>query len=773
MRALITACILLLSQSLFAQKGTIEGKVTDEKTGKVLTGVSVSIKGSTSGTSTDVEGRYTITADASMGKATLIFSYSGTQKEVEGIEVVSGKITVQDVSLELKAKTNDAVVVKSTTNAKKETVNAGIAFQKNNNTVASIITAESIKRSPDRNTGEVIKRTPGASIQEGKFLVIRGLADRYNQAMLNGILLTSTEPDRKTFSFDLIPSAMIDNIVINKAFVPEYPGEWAGGLVQVNTKDIPSKNFFTVQLGTGFNTQVIGKDYFEDKGGKLDWLGIDDGSRALPKSYTTKARFDTMSRASQTALGSSMRNAWAPQTISAPFNTSLQANGGFVGKLFGKKIGGIFGINYTKNNRNLILLNRLSNLEEAVDTFRIEFSYDDRKYQQDVQAGALGSLSLQFNNLNKISLKSIINVNSSNSTVIRNGYDITRSEDLKGNEFVFKQNTFFTSQLTGEHGLRKNLKLKWYGAFNILDGYSPDQRRILYKRDINTSNPFLLLLSGTTAQNTGSRIFQSLSDYIYTAGGDVNYTIKNKHSIKAGYMFQVRDRLYDAKIFANYLINTASTNLISLPADVVFSPENFGDDNNKFRFGTIQSRDFRYMANTILNGGFLQFDDEFFNKLRVVYGLRVEHFDQLVGSVKTWDKRHSYSKVIDFLPGLNATYKLNSKTNIRLSGSQTVIRPELRELASLNLYDFELNASIQGNPLLKRTKVANADLRYEFYNKPGEVFSAGFFYKNFKDPIEQIFNVGAAGASTFNYQNPKSAYSMGIEIYFPSQWRNN
>lgn len=765
MRSLILSLLFLATSLLaVAQKGKIEGKITDSKTGVPLTGVSVSIKNSTKGTSSDLEGRYTINVTGLSGKITLVFSYGGSEKDVEDIEVSEAKVTIQDVSLEVKAKTGDAVIVRSSTNARKETAASLITFQKTTNTVASVISAEAIRRSPDRNTGEVLKRTPGASIQEGKFLVIRGLADRYNQAMLNGILLTSTEPDRKTFSFDLIPSVMIDNIVINKAFVPEYPGEWAGGLVQVNTKDIPSKNFFTIQIGTGFNTQVIGNEFFKDKGGKTDWLGLDDGTRDLPSAYTTKARFDTLSRASQTAIGKSMRNAWSPQSTSAPLNASFQANGGFIGKVFGKKIGGIFGLNYTKSNRNLALINRFNILEEAVDTFKVDYNYNDQKYQQDVQVGALGSVSLQLNSLNKISIKSIVNINSSNSTTIRNGFDNTRNEDLRGDEFTFKQNIFFTTQLTGEHSIKSKIKLKWFGAFNILDGYIPDQRRVLYKRTANTNDPYTLLISGTLAQNTGSRIYQSLSDYIYTGGGDISYTIKNKHNIKAGYMLQIRDRLYDAKLFANYLINTSNTALISLPANQIFAPQNFADADNQFRFGAIKGNTFRYMANTILNAGFIQMDDEFFDKLRIVYGLRVEHFDQLVGSVKKWDPRHTYSKVIDFLPGINATYKLNTKTNLRLSGSQTVIRPELRELAALNLYDFELNASIQGNPNLKRTKVTNLDLRYEVYSRPGEVLTAGVFYKNFNNPIEQIFNAGVGGSSTFNYQNPSKAYSMGIEV---------
>ena len=146
------------------------------------------------------------------------------------------------IFIEKATKTEDAVIVRAS--ARKETQAALITYQKNTTVVAQVVSAEAIKRSPDKNTGEVLKRVPGASVQEGKYLVVRGLADRYNQAMLNGILLSSTEPDRKTFSFDILPSNMIDNIIINKSFIPELPGEWAGGLIQVNTKDVPARNFF-------------------------------------------------------------------------------------------------------------------------------------------------------------------------------------------------------------------------------------------------------------------------------------------------------------------------------------------------------------------------------------------------------------------------------------------------------------------------------------------------------------------------------------------------
>jgi TonB-dependent receptor len=763
--SLLAILLSFLAITTQAQKGKIEGKVTDAKTGQSLAGVSVTVKSGQNGVSTDGEGRYVLNVNA--GKITLVLSFQGFEKEVEGIEVIANKVTVQDITFEQKGKAGEAAIVRGSSNARKETAASLITFQKNTNTVASVISAETIRRSPDKNTGEVLKRTPGASIQEGKFIVVRGLADRYNQAMLNGILLTSTEPDRKTFSFDLIPASMVDNIVINKAFVPEYPGEWAGGLIQVSTKDIPAKSFFNIQIGTGFNTQTIGKTFLKDKGGKTDWLGIDDGVRGLPTSYKSKSTFDLLSSAEKTAIGKQLPNSWSAVEGNAPLNASLQLNGGFNTNFLGKKIGGMFGLVYSKTNRYLELLNRQNTLNNNI--FSINSNFNDDRFGQDISWGAMGSLSIQLNALNKISVKSIVNINSTNAVTSRNGVDFNRDDQLKGSEFSFKQNTFFTSQVSGDHKITKKAQLKWYGAFNILDGYIPDQRRILYSKAKGSNDPYRLIISNTLSQQSGSRIFQNLSDYIYTAGGDFNYNFNlfsKKQSVKTGYMFQVKDRLFDAKLFANYL-PTDNPALRLLPADKIFAIENFGNGTgSQLAFDAIKGNTFRYLANTILNAGFLQFDNQFTDELKVVWGLRVEHYDQLVGSVKASDPRHTHTEVLDFLPGLNATYKANNKVNIRLSGSQTVIRPELRELSFLNIFDFELNASVQGNPLLKRTKISNLDLRYEFYPRAGEVITLGAFYKKFSNPIEQIFNEGAGGSSTFSYQNAEKASSYGAEFEF-------
>jgi outer membrane receptor for ferrienterochelin and colicin len=762
-RILLFIICFVAAVSVQAQKAKLTGKVTNVKN-DVLVGVTLTLKSDKSLVSkTDIEGRFSFNID--INKAyTLDFSYVGYK--AKSIDVAAATTANEEIVLDVLLeesgkKLNDVVVSATRSTNKGATDNALIAYQKNTNTVASVISAESIKRSPDRNTAEILKRTPGASIQEGKYIIVRGLADRYNQAMLNGILLTSTEPDRKTFSFDLFPAQIIDNIIINKAFVPELPGEWAGGLIQVNTKDVPSKNFFNIQIGTSANTLTTGKDFLKDEGGKTDYLGLDDGTRSMPAGYTTKSNFDTSSLALKAELGKRMSNNWAPVTTTAKPNVSLQMNGGFSGTLWGKKIGGILGVNYANAYRFQDNVNNQNGIANNVLTPIIELQ--DKKYINDINMGAIAGLSIFLNPLNKISYKAIVNVKTANTYNQRAGKDYSRQDLVKGNEFVFGQNVFFTNQLNGEHSLSQKLKFNWYGAFNILDSYSPDQRRIMYTKSVAGNDPYVLNVSNTLSQQSGSRVFQSLSDYIYTAGGDLTLKVKQQ-TIKTGYMMQIKDRLYDAQLFAIYL-PTDNASLRSLDAASAFVPQNFGNGtDNKFAFNSIQNRNFRYMANTILNAGFIQFDNKLSEGLRVVWGMRVENFDQLVGSVKKWDDRHTYSKVTDFLPGVNATIKLGQKSNLRLTGSQTVIRPELRELSKLTIYDFELNASVSGEPNLKRTKITNTDLRYELYPSAGEMFTVGIFYKNFENPIESIYFEGSGGSSLFSYQNVAKATAFGFEV---------
>lgn len=758
---LIIAC-LLTAFGVKAQSGKVTGKVLNEKN-EPLPGVTVKVDGSQGGTSTDVEGRFTLSVSAGK-KYTLTFSAVGyAAKTIDEVEVAAGKLTELDITLASSKKDLSTVTVTaSRSNARKESTVSLIQFQKNTNTVAAVVSAEAIRRSPDKNTGEVLKRVPGTSVQEGKYLVVRGLSDRYNQAMLNGILLSSTEPDRKTFSFDIFPSTVIDNIIINKAFVPEYPGEWAGGLVQVNTKEIPAQNFFNIQVGTGFNTNVIGNDFYKYKGSNLDWLGFDNKARALPDNMPTKSKFAALEDAQKSQLASLFPNNWAVNTTGFQPNASIQASGGLTGNIFGKKAGATLAITYNRSLKN----NKFENAFYSIngDQASPDFIYKTNRYSEEVLLGAMANFSIYLNNNHKISVKNLFNVNSNNYTSIRSGYEyLTVNDSIKAKELAMRSAIFYNTQVLGEHNMPGlGLKFNWFGSFNILDQYVPGQRRSDYLLN-DATGLYEARISTGQSQKAGSIFYGNLSDYIYTAGGDLTKTFElfgNKQTVKGGYFFQVKDRLYDARPF---FVKLYDNNLKTLPEEQLFAPENF--TSGALGLDEFSGNQYRYLANSILNAGYIQFDNSFTKDLRVVWGVRVENFDQLVGSVKQSDNRHIHTEVRDFLPAVNITYKLTPTTNIRLSGSQTVIRPEFRELSNFAFYDFELGATVLGSATLRRTKVSNADLRYEIYPRAGELFTLGVFYKYFDSPIELAFNQSGAGSSnTFNYQNANNAKGYGVEF---------
>ncbi len=780
-KILFLISFLITGFATIAQKATITGKVFNSRN-EALVGVTVKTSQGSS-TQTNIDGNYLISIPSDK-KTEITFSYLGYGSKSQELTLKANSNEIIDIKLEESNKKLDDIVVKSTGKGltKGETINSLIAFQKNTNTVAQVISAEAIKRSPDKNAGEVLKRVPGISIIDGKYIVVRGLADRYNQAMLNGVLLGSTEPDKKTFSFDIFPSSIIDNIIINKAFIPEMTGEWAGGLIQVNTNDIPSKPFFDISVGTGFNSQTIGKDFYNYQGGNLDWLGFDDGKRGLPDGLPKKYDFNNLNQSQKTEYGKKFENVWTANVIGnnhvSLLSKTFKLSTGFTKKLSGNnKFAGVFALNYN-------LTPKITEFENGIYTTigniaSTSFKYSNIKYAEDVLWGGMANFTLQLGNNHKIALKNIFNVNTSNYSTLRTGKDFetnpTIGDNIKATELAFKANTFFNTQLTGDHSFgRYKAKLHWFGSFQILDQYIPDQRRVQYNQDDPndlTSQYSLLVSASKSSQRSGSRFYGFLSDYNYTTGADISksFTIGGKSQIiKAGYFFQVKDRLYDSRPFSIYLpIDNPS--LRHLSQDIIFNPANFGNGiDNKFAFNEIYDTRYRYVANSILNAGFIQFDNEFYrNKFRIVWGLRIEDFDQLVGSVNKNDSRFVNIKKTDLLPGINLTYKLNQVTNLRLSGSETVIRPEFRELSSFSFYDFDLGATITGNPNLERTKVSNLDLRYELYPRVGELFTFGVFYKYFKSPTELYFNnTGAGSSATFNYISPDNAYSFGAELEF-------
>lgn len=771
----IAVAAFLSGGFIFAQQHVIEGRVLDENDNMPVQGVKIKVNDKEA--VTDVSGYYSIPLEPGTNYNVIVVSPLYTRKEISDVAVNSTENTHLDILVSKSAKTPtqekeneiEGVVIRSS--AKKETVASTISLQKNSAVVSQVIGVEAIKKSPDRNTGEVLKRVSGVSLFEGKYIVVRGLSDRYNQAMLNGIQLSSTEPDKKTFSFDLFPANVIETLVINKTFIPEYTGEWGGALVQVNTKDIPTKNFFNVQAGVGYNTITINHPFIMQNAQKYDWLGIDDGSRKLPAGFPNKNAFNALSESDKIKFGTGYVKNFGYSTIGWPQNESLQMDGGFKTKLFGKDLGVIAVLNYANNKKRTLTENRFFTINgEVANT---NFDYLTQKYSNEVNLGGLLNLALKLNSNNTVSLKNIISHNNVNHVSLRTGkdfeFDPVNGANIDAREFGFKETTFYNSTLNGQHKFA-GLTMNWYGSFGILDQYTPMLQRLQYVQHAGTTGDrWLALISNGMSQKSGSFFYSTLSDYLYNAGGDLAKSFElfgQKQTIKGGYLFQVKDRIYNSRPFAVSLENS-NQNLLSQPFETIFNPSNFGTGSTQLSFNEMTGSQFRYIANTILNAGYIQFDNNFTSNLRAVWGLRVENFDQLIGSPRKSDDRFVNTKVTDYLPAMNLTYKVNPKMNIRLAGSQTVVRPEFRELSPLAYYDFDLGATVIGNKELQRTKITNGDLRWEYYPQVGEIVSLAGFYKYFQNPIELYFNQSGVGTSnTFNFLNAEKAQAYGAEFEF-------
>ncbi len=761
MRALLLSFTLLLSSVLgFGQKGKIEGKVIDTKTGQPLTGVTVINKQNGKGTSTDIEGRYSIVIDGAL-KVSLVFSYNGVTQPVDDIEIKDGVVTVQDLSLTQREKTEDAVVVRAASTSRKANAASLLTFQKNNTALSSGLAADFIKRTPDKNTGEVLRRVSGTSIQDNKFVIVRGLSDRYNAAFINGAALPSSEPDKKAFSFDVIPSTLIDNIIINKTATPDITGEFAGGLVQIQTKDIPAKNEIIVGVSLGFNTQSVFKDFVSNKRAGTDAFGFSKG-RNLQGSYPTKIfAYDKLSSAEQLNISKSFNDRAYDEVNSTAgpiqqYNLTLANVKKFKN---GAAFGSILGLTYRQSK---LLFNATKTFYQAGATGQTDFDYVDDQNKYSVNVGAIANFAWTYKK-SKIAFKNLFNQLLEDNYYNRIGNSNGTDQDVKLKSSVLNQRSLYAAQLEGTHGLNfKNVKLNWNLNFSLNEKSQPDLRVQTYTRPIRTNDVFSLNVRG----NNTNRFFSDLSDksFGYTASLSLPFQIgKLKQSFKIGGAATVRLRDFKATILG--FKEPTDMSLLTLPFNTIFDTANFR--NNGFKFTTdLQRPENSYYGVSALSAGYLMFDNKVSEKIRIVWGARAEYFEQFLVSKKIATEKAQIvnSKKLDILPSINLTFSVTPKTNIRLAASKTVARPEFREIASFAFFDFEQLASTSGNDKLKRSSINNYDVRYEFYPKAGEVISFGAFYKSFVDPIELKLNEASPPSNRqYEFINADKASLFGVE----------
>ncbi|MGJ1265366.1 TonB-dependent receptor domain-containing protein [Sphingobacterium spiritivorum] len=793
------------------QPGRIGGKIVDDR-GEVLIGASIKVLQNNQAMQSSVDGSYTFSLDP--GSYTIEVSYISFQtKRITEVNVKADELTSLNIVLNPSTSTLDQVVVSGS--FKKESVAGLYAKQKNAASVTDGISAEQIARTPDNNMGQVLKRVSGVTTVDNKYVVVRGLSERYNQAMIDGVTLPSTNMNRRNFSFDVLPQELVSNVVVNKTATPDMSAEFSGGQVSVNTMDIPVENFTMISLGSGFNTQSTGKDFLmlgERKGG--DYLGLNSSQRKeteglqswkwpngvntpplgpngeyppdipvdlelIPGSGTPYTSLDAIAQSKRIDPKGLMVNRYK----AIPFQ-----NGRFaIGRVYDLPNELRFGFSGGATYRNQQTQVKFNNI-------RGNYSDPNSHYIDSTESGA--GISYRFNStigtaLNlglqgktfKIALKNMY------SRIIDDNFnEAYRINYGASNEFKYREQFqdpqvtwVWQHKLEGENLLgNTGLKAAYSLGLTRIGQQVQDQRRLKYRRTA-------MIGSVEYFQTPNIYTPSDLDDnYDYRMWTDVKETDYNwgisftkdfllgeyvKNTAKVGYSGWDKHRTLGMTRVIPYTSFTDINNPIEGGYWDILSSERVGAEQGQAYYWAEDLNGPTFDGSMRTHAPYIMLDQRFFEKLRLVYGLRAEHYNlanrqeeyiiRRFGEIdNNWEEFSTTGeKDWRLLPSVNLTYGVTPSMNVRGAYSKTAIRPDFRETAYFGFYDYELDATISGRQLVS-TIVDNFDLRYEWYPTAGEIISISGFYKKMKDPIELVFTQDGH----YRFQNQHAAKNYGIEM---------
>ena len=761
---------LHIINSSYAQD--ITGKITDAKTSEILIGATVKVLGQKAGASADLDGSYTI-SDLQPGKYDLKFEYIGyTPKTVKDVELNSKAPVILNISLtpESNGISTDEITIEAGISMANE--QSLLNEQKNSNKISDGISAQQIKRAPDAAASDVLKRVIGVSIVGEKFVFVRGTNERYNNTTLNGVLVPSTEPDKKAFSFDIFPSNLLENIIVSKSFTPDQPGNYTGGLVQITTKEFPEAFTYNLNFTSAYTGQTTGKDFFKYNAGQDKLLFFstakDDGGRSLPSNFpSSTVSTQNYSQDEITSFGRSFRNNWAQTSSSAPLNGGFQFSVGDNLKLGQNPFGYLAAYTY----KNTFSNKDIDRNDYNTDNTQLS-GYSGRSSQYNVSDGGIVNLNYKAGEFNKLSFKNTYSESSENQTDYFTGNFYPENSERKLYQTVFTERSLLSSQLIGTHYLPKlaGIQFSWKASYSESKRNQPDLKTLTYQRDIGTDDRFFApILTNTPNSVAGGRYFSNLFDITRGLNTDIELPIKIKKGVesklKLGTLVNSTTRSFNARNFAPALNSGASFLINYESPDSLFSNENISP--NGIYYSELTRESDNYQATEKLYAGYLMYEIPF-RKLKIIAGARLEYNEQKLNTLGRILQPVSVSlKNNDILPSLNLSYSLNDNTNIRASVSQTVSRPELREIAPFSYTDFVSGITTVGNSTdLTRSLNQNYDLRLETFPDAGEIMAVSLFYKHLSSPIEEVF-LSTSTNRIKTFQNATSgAVNYGVELEF-------
>lgn len=802
--------LVLAGTSGYSQTGMVSGKILDKASGETIIGAVVEVyKGDAvvKGVSSDFDGNYNIQLDP--GTYDLVFKYiSYAPYKVADVILAAKENQTIDVALETESQQLTEIVVKADVVRSSEV--ALIALQRRASSIQDGVSAQQISRTGSSNAADAIRQLPGAVVEGGRFIVVRGLGDRYSLSQLNGLTLPGTDPYRNSSSMDLIPSRMIDNIISIKTFTPDLPGNFSGGLVNIETKSIPDRFNLSVSVNGSYNSQSTFQNEFltSTAKGKWDWLGFEDGSRNQPDLLLNADNRSLLS--SSTYLQArqpknedvrnifhessrQLSNSFIPVSETTPLNTGFNFSLGNRFKLFNHDMGFMAAINYG-SHYNYYGDGKISTFINTNTDFL--FAYQDlteRKSVYNPSLGALLNLAYRPGENHIITASGIFNNDAEVITRQQSGSFLGQVSNSLA-EFNTLSTEFIQRQVTqlrlgGKHALPglNHVQVDWNIARTISFQREPDLKYFAYTKvcEDNGSGEINCQYYINNAEIAFPyHFFRDLNDKALEGKLDITIPFANKwdgnqsNSIKVGGMLSDMNREFSEY---RYQLNNSgvpsSLNFTNFDGDFnsFFDPSNFGIIDTTFlpsgevqRYVTgyhyinqINARNF-YTGHNQIAAAYVMATVNILRKLKVIGGVRLEVTDiQVVSQDPTVPV--GQIKQNDFLPSLNLIYALNERNNIRAAATRTLARPNMRELAPFVQFDTKNGFFNVGNPNLKRTQITNFDVRYENYPKPGELFAIGGYVKSFQDPIIRAFNPKAS-IPELSFINVDKASVYGVEL---------
>ncbi len=787
--SLLFLFVMLSFTSIFSQ-GTISGTVLDKESGETMISATVLVEGTDVGEITDFDGKYQIKLDA--GTYNLVFSYVGyPEMKIEGVEVKDNELTVIDalMTMDESGVQIEEIVVKA--EAIKTTENAVLVTMLNADRFTDGISQGEMTKQNISSADQAVAKVVGVSIADGS-VVVRGLGDRYSTAQLNGASIPSANPYKNSVNLDLIPTSLLSNIITSKTFTPDQPGTFTGGNVNIETKSFPETKSLKISLSTGFNTQASFQEGFlTHDGGKLDWLGYDDGYRsrsslyddenysaALLRSAGTKARNDDALAAQVEELYDATLTNMVPTTTTTPLNHGIGISFGNQYEIGGRDLGVIFSANYSRNFQHFDSGLRNYALESTTSSnLNQNFNLAGTTSIESPTVGGMVGLSYKINPSNRISFNTLYNHSADKSTKSfageYNTYQVTLPEVFEFRELYWLERSLINNMLLGEHSFGSaGAKLEWVASASVATQSEPELRYFgneFDPRDLDDPTDDRYAIRAPSEYDYPNHFFRELKDEQYEF--KVDYTLpilqnlSKGNKVKVGALYSKKDRTFDEK---RYSVQEKDAVLYQGDAAAFFSDENSGiiekDANDRNVVGNYLVDDTRasnsYIGSEEIMAFYAMGTLKPVEKFDIVFGARVENASLPVESA---DSLYT-SERLSFLPSVNLRYALRDKMNFRAAFTQTVARPNLRELAPFSNFDFRTGAFIVGNPELEMTSITNVDLRWEWLPNAGEIVAVSTYFKSFTNPIVLV-NLGKSNPE-FQYQNVDAATVYGVELEY-------